>query len=168
MLIFYWVNVKKVVLKRRNKSNFALWRIGNVGGALSYAAPPRMSQKKRESLSWYSLLRGAIRNRNPSSSGCISLLFRIALTAISSYCSTVRLPRSAHRGSGWFLAGKDTDFGGEIIYIPFVSLNIQQKLPNFIIYGWWSNIIIFDTQFGCHSICINKVHYFFGIYYTLI
>jgi len=35
------------MLKRRNKSNFALLRIGNVGGgALSYAALSRMSQKK--------------------------------------------------------------------------------------------------------------------------
>lgn len=130
---------------------------------------PKNDHKMKESHFRNSLcFSGATRNRNISTSSCISLLFRITLTAISSYCSTVRLPRSAHRESGWFLAGKDTDFGWEIIYIPFVSLSIQQKLPNFIIYGWWSNIIIFDTQFGCHSICINKVHYFFGIYYTLI
>lgn len=43
----FWVGKIGSMLKRRNKSNFALWRIGNVGGgALSYAALSRMSQKK--------------------------------------------------------------------------------------------------------------------------
>ena len=43
---------------------------------------------------------GATRNRNISTSGCISLLFRITLTAISSYCSTVGLLCFAHCGNG--------------------------------------------------------------------
>lgn len=68
---------------------------------------------------------GATRNRNPSSSGCISLLFRIALTAISSYCSTAGLLHSAHRGSGWFLGANI------VIYLElpsFLSLNLLISL----------------------------------------
>ena len=64
-------------------------------------------------------------NRNPSSSGCISLLFRIALTAISSYCSTAGLLHSAHRGSGWFLGANI------VIYLElpsFLSLNLLISL----------------------------------------
>lgn len=48
---------------------------------------------------------GATRNRNLRPSGSISSLFRIASTAISSYCSTVGLLRSAHRCM-WFHAAK--------------------------------------------------------------
>ena len=48
----FWVGKIGSMLKRRNKSNFALWRIGNVsGGAHSYAAlspPHRGWVKKRE------------------------------------------------------------------------------------------------------------------------
>jgi len=43
---------------------------------------------------------GTTGNRNSSPSGSISSLFRIVLTAISSYCFTVGLLRSAHRVSG--------------------------------------------------------------------
>ena len=68
---------------------------------------------------------GATRNRNPSSSVCISLLFRIALTAISSYCSTAGLLHSAHRRSGWFLGANIVIYLG----LPsFLSLNLLISL----------------------------------------
>ena len=96
----FWVGKIGSMLKRRNKSNFALWRIGNVGGAHSAhaALSPRHRvwvKKKRASLSWYSLLRGATRNRNLFPSGWISLLSKSDSTVISSDCSTNDLLRSA-------------------------------------------------------------------------
>lgn len=96
----FWVGKIGSMLKRRNKSNFALWRIGNVGGsAHSHAAlSPRHRgwvKKKRASLSWYSLLRGATRNRNLFPSGWISFFSKSYSTVISSDCSTNDLLRSA-------------------------------------------------------------------------
>ena len=56
------------------------------------------------------LVCGATRNRNLNLSSSISSLWGIANSAISSYRSTAKLPHSAHRGSGWFLADKDREF----------------------------------------------------------
>lgn len=58
------------------------------GACRAIAAPPWMSQKKRASLSWYSLLRSATRNRNLTISGWISLMYLLAKNVISRYCST--------------------------------------------------------------------------------
>ena len=59
----------------------------NVSG-VPHNGPSWMGQKKRASLSWYSLLRGATRNRNLTISGWISLMYLLAKEVISRYCST--------------------------------------------------------------------------------
>ena len=96
---------------------FGLTQYSAVFCVLSENKKSRFRLEIRILLSFAFLLSGATRNRDKFTSGCISLLFRIALTAISSYCSTAGLLHSAHRGSGWFLG---------------VNIVIYLELPSFL------------------------------------
>ena len=89
----FWVGKIGSMLKRRNKSNFALWRIGNVGGqsvaAHAALSPPHRGwvKKKRASLSWYSLLRGATRNRTGDTRIFSPLLYQLSYGTLRLFAS---------------------------------------------------------------------------------
>lgn len=95
----FWVGKIGSMLKRRNKS-LCYEELAMSAAALSrrmpcYRRATADVSKKRASLSWYSLLRGATRNRNLFPSGWISLLSKSDSTVISSDYSTNDLLRSA-------------------------------------------------------------------------